>query len=395
MPEENELPSAAPDTPRRRGAVSAAPFLIMTVALVVYVFVIRPGTLWRDNSGVTRDFQVMNTYARITVPEPGGSGLTPAELADLAEQAVREVDRLMSPFGEGSDVRRLNETPAGVWIEVHPLTWHVVLEALRWHRLTDGAFDPTIGPLKRLFVFDQSEADAWPDDGKMAEARKRVGAEKLRFEREGMRLSWTTDGMRLDLGAIAKGYSADLAAEALVRQGVRNALVDVGGELRIIGGKPGNPPTPWKLGIKNPRDANEVVETLFLPDPAATTGDLSADVGVATSGDYERYFMYEGKRYEHIIDPRIGMPLTGGAASVTVLYPGSCLAADALATSLCVLGPDEGREFIRSQSLGAFSSGVRVVMLIPEENGTLRRLEFRVDDKGGFSETESFVKANG
>lgn len=363
--------------PRRSGGrpgVLNIVFLLLALLLAGY-YLGGGGAFWRDRSPAVRDFQIMNTYARITVPESGDSELTPAELADLAEQAIRRVDALMSPFGEGSDIRRLNAAPAGTWVEVDPLTWTVVMEALRWHRLTAGAFDPTIGPIKRLFVFDQSETDAWPDDQAFAQARARVGADKLRFEREGMRLGWAVDGMQLDLGAIAKGFSADLAADTLRERGVRNALVDVGGELRALGMKPGTPPLPWKAGIRNPRKG-DVLETLELTDAA-----------VATSGDYERYFLYQGQRYEHIIDPRSGLPLTERVAGVTVAHPASCTAADALATTLCVLGPDAGREFVKGQTLGLFSRGVRVIMLLPVPDG-LRRVEFRVDDKGGFFESE-------
>ena len=391
MPEHDDVSSAAPDQPRRRNALSRSLTFTLMFLLLAYVFLGgRNGSLWKDTSPVTRDFEVMNTYARIIIPKGGSTGLTPGELADLAEGAVREIDRLMSPFGEHSDIRRLNETPADVWVEVNPLTWTVVMEALRWHRLSGGAFDPTIGPVKRLFVFDRTEADALPDEAQLAFARQRIGGEKLRFEREGMRLSWATDGMRLDLGAIAKGFSADHAAGILLANGVDAALVDVGGELRVIGEKPGPPPAPWTLGIRNPRDPNNTLETIPLTSRNIPTGTF-VNAGVATSGDYERFFIFQGKRYEHIIDPRSGMPLTDGPASVTVFYPGSCLAADALATTLCVMGPDEGRAFLKSQTLGLFSKGVRIIMLLPQGDDTFRRLEFRIAEKGDFHETEAIV----
>jgi thiamine biosynthesis lipoprotein len=292
-------------------------------------------------------------------------------LADLAEKAVREVDALMSPFGGDSDVRRLNGAPAGVWVEVNPLTWRVVMEALRWHRLSEGAFDPTIGPVKGLFQFNRTEVDSWPDAQALAEARERVGAKKLLFDREGMRLSWERDGMILDLGAIAKGFAVDRAAEVIAAQGVKNAIIDVGGELRLLGQKPGDPPAPWRAGIRHPRDGGRMLETLELSGQA-----------VATSGDYENFFVYRGRRYEHIIDPRSGLPLAGGAASVTVIHPQSCLAADAMATTLCVLGPDQAGEFMRRQAWGLFSRGVRAIVLLVGPDGALRRREFNLDQAG-------------
>lgn len=391
MPDQYDPSAAAPDSPRRRGNLMRTLSLSFAAVLIGYLVASRGATWLKNRSGAVRDFEVMNTYARVTVPDAGNASESPDELAQLAERAVRVVDTLMSPFGTDSDVRRLNDAPAGVWVEVDLATWTVALEALRWHRLSGGAFDPTIGPIKRLFVFDQSEIDAWPAVETLAEAKSRVGADKLLFEREGMRLAWEKDGMRLDLGAIAKGYSADLAAQALLRRGVANALVDVGGELRVLGVKPGSPATPWKMGIKDPRNPNAILETIELTPMFAAA---RTDLGVATSGDYERFSIHNGKRYEHIIDPRSGEPLSGGIASATVIFPGSCLAADALATTLCVLGPDGGRELLRSQALGLFSSGVRAILLIPEKDGALRRLEFRVDDKGGFHETESRIAAD-
>ena len=328
-----------------------------------------------------REFETMNTYARILVPEGSGGAMDPEELAGMAEDAVRQINTLMSPFGEASDVRRLNAARAGEWVEVDPLTWNVVMEALRWHRLSDGAFDPTIGPIKRLFTFDQREVETLPDAHAMAEAKSRVGADKLRFEREGMRLSWTKDGMQLDLGAIAKGYAADRAAEVLLRHGVKNALVDIGGELRLLGQRPGNPSRPWLTGVRNPR-GNDAVERLELESAA-----------VATSGDYERFFMHGGRRYEHIIDPRRGMPLTEGVAAVTAIHPSSCLSADALATTMTVLGVEEGKAFLERQALGLFSQGVRVIMLEVLDGGALRRVEYVVGADGAVTMDDSRIEA--
>ncbi|MDR1519745.1 MAG: FAD:protein FMN transferase [Planctomycetota bacterium] len=365
MPESGESSETADPPPRRRKAHLAPLPVLALLALAL-------GWFWRgDDAGAVREFEVMRTYARIAIPAGSGSHLPASDLADLAEKAVREVDALMSPFGGDSDVRRLNEAPAGAWVEVNPLTWRVVMEALRWHRLSEGAFDPTIGPVKGLFQFNRTEVDSWPDAQTLAEARERVGAEKLLFDREGMRLSWERDGMILDLGAIAKGFAVDRAAEVIAAQGVKNAIIDVGGELRLLGQKPGEPPAPWRVGIRHPRDEGRTLETLELSGQA-----------VATSGDYENFFVHQGRRYEHIIDPRSGLPLTGGAASVTVIHPQSCLAADAMATTLCVLGSDQIDEFMRRQARGLFSRGVRAIVLLVGPDGGLRRREFNLDQAG-------------
>jgi thiamine biosynthesis lipoprotein len=328
----------------------------------------------RAGPGVVHRFETMRTLAKITIPSDSGSRLAPRELAELAEGAIREVDGLMSPSGENSDVRRLNEAPAGEWVEVDPLTWKVVMEALRWHRLSGGAFDPTIGPLKRLFRFDRSEAAAWPDPAVLEEARSRVGADKLLFDREGFRLAWKREGMSLDLGALAKGFAVDRAAEVLRANGARNAIIDVGGELFLLGRKPGSPPSPWRTAIRHPRGGEgAALEELELSDRA-----------VATSGDYESFFTYRGRRHQHIIDPASGLPLAEGVAGVTAIHPESCLAADALATTLSVLGPERGEEFIRAQAPGLFSRGVRVIMFSVGPGGGLSRREFSATPAGVF-----------
>lgn len=372
-----ETRNVPPPPPRRIGRNRILILSLLAMAFG-YFAAGRVGRLWRDNAGAVREFETMRTYARIVVPEDAGLALTPGELAERAEQAVREVNDLMSPFGETSDVRRLNQAGAGVWVEVSPVTWMVTMEALRWHRLTGGAFDPSIGPIKRLFVFDRTETASWPTPERLAEARAKTGAEKLRFDREGMRLSWEKDGMLLDFGAIAKGYAVDRAASVLLANGVKNAMIDVGGEIRVLGEKPGPPPAPWRVGVRNPRNADDVKETIDLVNAA-----------VATSGDYENYLFHEGKRYEHIIDPRIGLPLAEGVAGATVIHPDSCMLADALATTMCVLGPVEGREFLQKQALGLFRRGVRVILYLAKpEGGDLRRLEFTVDDAGAVTKKE-------
>ncbi len=375
-PEQNPPES----NPPRKGLGGSWLFLLAACGIIIGLAASRtPLSHFMKPEKATVDFQTMRTFAVITIPAGSGTSENPEEVAELAKAAVLQIDQLMSPVGENSDIRRLNNTPAHQWVDVHPLTWQVVMEALRWNRLTDGAFDPTIGPIKALFKFDQREAGSWPDEKTLAEARKKTGAENIHYDREGMRLYLDADGMRIDLGAIAKGFAADQAARVLQAHGVQNALVNIGGELRILGKKPGHPPTPWHTGIRHPR-LDEMAEKLELEDAA-----------VATSGDYESYFTYQGKRYEHIINPHTGLPLSSGPSSVTVIHPNSCLAADALATTLCVLGPEKGKAFLEKQAMGLFTNGVRVIMLLSDDatRETGKRYEFTINTKGQLTAQET------
>ncbi len=340
-----------------------------------------------DKTPVKRYFTVMRTEACITIPADSGSKLGNNQLADLTEEALRRVDQLMSPVGETSDIRALNQAGANVWVEVSPATWTVVMEALRWQRLSGGAFDPTIGPVKKLFKFTGEDAVSWPDPETLQAAKDLVGGDKVRFAREGMRLALAKDGMSIDLGAIAKGYGVDQAIEALLANGAANALVDVGGEVRSIGYKEteGETPVPWKGGIENPRGEGVI-----------RLEDISGKA-LATSGDYNQFFKYDGKIYSHIIDPRQGLPLAENVVSVTVIHPEYCMMADALATTLSVLGKDEGRDFLEREALTPLANGVEAYMFVVDDDGELTQIHFQVDETGTLTEKQStpYFQENG
>jgi len=159
---------------------------------------------------------------------------------------------------------------------------------------------------------------------------RRVGYQYL--EIRGNRVRFARPGMEVDLGGIAKGYAVEQAVKALGRHGVRAALVNAGGDLYALGG-PGKGST-WNIGIKDPRDPDSILEAIGVTDRA-----------VATSGDYERYFMLEGRRFSHIVDPRTGETVENVPMSVTVVaHDGTT--ADALATGVFVLGPDAGMDLV-------------------------------------------------
>ncbi|MFT4100918.1 MAG: FAD:protein FMN transferase [Burkholderiaceae bacterium] len=205
----------------------------------------------------------------------------------------------------------------------------VVDAAIAIARDTDGAFDPSLGALVDLWGFGAGE---WVDRPPAAEAidaaRPAIGWRRLRFDRDTRTLVQPGDA-RLDLSGIAKGHAVDLLGERLARFGLRDHLVEIGGELRASGRGPGG--RPWRVAVQG------------VGADAPPTGIAIAlrDQAVATSGDYLRFFDHAGQRYAHTIDPRDGRPVAGGLASVTVVHA-DCLHADALATALTVMGADEG-----------------------------------------------------
>ncbi len=198
-------------------------------------------------------------------------------------------------------------------------------------RLSRGAFDPTVGRLKLLWGFN--EKPHLPSPQEIRRVLSFVGLEKLRWEGEKM----ASRGVVLDFSGFAKGYAVDRGARVLLQKGIRSALIDAGGDIRVIGTKPGG--APWRIGIKNPRGPG-IVKVLEVKDAA-----------VATSGDYENFFEKDGIRYHHLLDPRTGYPARG-FQSVTVVSR-TCMEADALATAIFVAGPVLGKKIAREASVRA------------------------------------------
>ncbi len=341
---------------------------------------------------------VMGTSAHLAVAVDGGLTVTPAEAAERAFAAAKRVEKLMSRFDPQSDLSRLNASPAGQWVAVDPDLWEVLANAQRFNRLSGGAFDVTVAPLIEIYRYGNGPAKL-PDPEVVAQAKLRVGGAGLELEREGFKARLAKPGMKLDLGAIAKGFGVDAAREALLAVGAKNAVIEIGGEVWIMGEKlpprpsarqelgsskpaaPANPTPPkpeangagdsvakaaaspadggqpWRTGVRHPRK-DELLETLEVADRA-----------VATSGDYEKFFEVDGKRYSHIIDPRTGYPVSGGVISATIISPRSCLEADALATAVSVLGEAEGRRLVE------LFPGVEAILVV-QDGDQLREIKF-------------------
>lgn len=254
------------------------------------------------------------------------------------QQELDKVVAQMSHWEPDSDLCRYNAAGAGSWHRL-PAEFLEVLEAsLAYAQVSEGAFDPTIGPLVDTWGFGPApERNAPPSPQEIAAARARVGWQALRLDDAGQRLL-QPGGLQLDFSSIAKGYAVDQVARYLGRAGVEHWLVEVGGELRGQGCKADG--QPWWVELERVGEQ--------LPHTVLALHGLS----VATSGDYRRYFEHHGRRYAHTLDPRSGWPVTHALASVTVLHP-ECMQADALATMLGVLAPDEAYDFAAQHNFAA------------------------------------------
>lgn len=275
---------------------------------------------------------LMDTAVRIAVYEAPLSQAQIESAIQGAFEAMQDVERKTSAHQSESDVARLNRCAGGEAVPVSEETRAVLHEAVHVSAVTNGAFDPTIAPIQELWGFF-SGSPTVPED---SEIRSRLPlVDYSRIEWIGNKVRLGEPGVGLDLGGIAKGFNIDRAVEALRSAGVRSALVDAGGDLRIFGPHPKNP--HWRIGIKHPRRGRGSLFGVIETGP----------VSIATSGDYERFFIREGRRYHHILDPKTGRPARG-CISVTVVTD-NAVQADAYATAVFVMGPDKGMALIESR----------------------------------------------
>ncbi len=273
---------------------------------------------------VAQSWPVMGTQASVTAVARNRAIATAS--IDAAHARLDDVNRRMSDYRGDSEIGRLNSTAAGRALAVSPETFHVLRQAMAVSEACGGAFDVTCRPIVQLWK-EAGRQDSLPDRDAIARTLARVGWEKVKLDSTTRSVTLTVDGMQIDVGAIAKGYGLDLAAEAMRKSGAMSCLIEVGGDVLAVGtsetGK------PWRIGIQHPFQEG-VFGYLSLTDRA-----------VATSGDRLRFIVIDGKRYSHIVDPRTGRPAEQ-SPSVTVIAP-TGLTADAWATAFSVLSVDEGR----------------------------------------------------
>ncbi len=241
-----------------------------------------------------------------------------------ALHVLHRLERMMSTWNPESDLSRLNSAPGGVPVQLPGELIDIIDTAKQFSSLTSGAFDITARPLSRLWGF-QEGPDSIPSAESIADVMQRVGFEKIVMDSSGVTLP---PGTEIDLAGIAKGYAVDRCAAILRAEGVTSALIDLGGNMYAIGSPPGK--RGWVVGIRNPVITDSIIGYIILRNEA-----------VATSGNYENYVEIGGEDFGHIMDPRTGRPVSGSMRGVTVIAP-TATAADALSTSLFILGPEKG-----------------------------------------------------
>ena len=280
----------------------------------------------------------MGTYYVVKIATEELSEERTRELQTVIERQLDDVNAKMSTYLDDSEISRFNRHRETTPFELSEATFEVMREALEIAELTGGALDLTVGPLVNAWGFGAESSMPELGEEEIAGLLERIGFDKLELDEATRTVRKLHPDLYCDLSSIAKGYAVDRVAEALASEGVADVWVEVGGEVRASGvnaeGK------TWRLGIERPRLQPGQLQRIVPLEGAS----------VATSGDYRNYRERDGARFSHIIDPRTGWPIRHRLTSVSVLHP-SCMVADALATALLVLGPEEGMELAIREDL--------------------------------------------
>ncbi len=283
------------------------------------------GAASAEEQEYTENFFAMDTFMTLTAY---------GERAEEAVEAgIAEIERLDAVFSTGdadSEISAINAAGGGTLSEEVAA---VIRRALTIYEQTDGIFDISIYPVMKLWGFTDGNYQV-PEEDELAAALSLVNAGELTLsEEDGATVLSMADGMEIDLGGIVKGYADDRVAEVFASYGIEDAIINLGGDVRVMGTRPDG--SLWRVGIQDPEDSDGYIGGLALTDMA-----------VVTSGGYERYFEDEetGVRYHHIIDPRTGASADNGLVSVSVVSADGTLA-DALSTTLFILGSEEAVEY--------------------------------------------------
>lgn len=291
-----------------------------------------------QQASYTTDFFAMDTFMSVSVY---GDKQDDAEQTAVAcEQAVNALEPALSRTREDGDLYRLNHA-GGAVCEVSEETYAAIEAAVQYAELTGGAFDPTMAPLTDLWGINTDNAHV-PAQAEIDEALTHVGYQNIKLL--GNNQVQLENGAQLDLGGIGKGFATDAVSALLAQQPegfATGALVQLGGNIGAFGDNPSRDGGNWVVGVADPDNNAEFVATVEV-----------RDASVVTSGDYERYFEQDGKRYHHIFDPETGYPADTGLRSVTVIDQNSTRA-DAMTTALFVMGLDDGLAFCKENNIAA------------------------------------------
>ena len=291
--------------------------------LALLLLALLPGCEAQSQS-LSRTDYLLDTVVTLTL-----YGATQADL-DAAFREIRRLSDLLDAYDPFSDLGWLQAAAGQTPVTVAPETMELLTFAKEMHARTGGRFDVTVGPL--IDLWDIRNGGHYPTADELSAARALLGMDDLILDEAAGTAYLARPGMRVDLGALAKGYIADRVKALLLQRGVQSGVLDLGRNILLIGEKPDG--AAFRLGIQSPEAAGDMLRVLSLRDKS-----------LVTSGTYERYFEHEGSRYHHVLDPFTGFPADTGLSAVTILSDSS-LRGDALSTACLLLGLTDGLALI-------------------------------------------------
>ncbi len=268
---------------------------------------------------------------------------------DTAVAEISRIEKLISSWNENSQTSEINRNAGIKPVKVDAELFNLIERAISISKLTDGAFDISYASMDKIWKFDGSMT-TMPSEKEITASVEKVGYQNIVLDKNKSTIYLKLKGMKIGFGAIGKGYAADKAKILLISKGVTSGIINASGDMNTWGKQTNG--EDWKVAITNPMDKNKVFALLPI-----TNGS------VVTSGNYEKYVNFNGKRYTHIIDPRTGYPSTG-IISVTVFAPKAELA-DALATSVFVMGKETGLDRINQLP--------KIECIIIDDNGNISK----------------------
>lgn len=277
-----------------------------------------------DIQEASRDVFAMDTYMTVTA-----YGENAEAAVDAAQAEIERLDALLSTGDADSEIAKLNADGSA---ELSEDAGYLTERALELYQETDGAFDIAIYPVMEAWGFPTQNFQV-PSQETLDQLRPLTDAENISYDKETRKISFGVEGMKIDLGGIAKGYTSSRIMDIYKENGITSGLVNLGGNVQALGTKTDG--TKWKIAVQSPDDTEDYLGILSVQDKA-----------VITSGGYERYFEQDGVTYHHIIDPKTGYPAESGLVSVTIVSSDGTLA-DGLSTSLFIMGEEKAAEFWR------------------------------------------------
>lgn len=321
------------------------PYLFALKRCGIFYFLIFVLTGCGQDPSVKETRILMDTFCEISCY--GDSKDKSIAAIDAAFKEMERIEHVFSKFDENSEVSKINRRSGSEKVKVNEEVFKLTEEAVYYSRVSEGAFDITVAPLMEIWGFVRKNK-TMPGKETIENALKSVGYKNIELDSEELSIKFLNKGAKVDFGGIAKGYAADRAKDVLVSKGIKNGLVNLGGNIFALGSAPGK--KNWKIGVYDPGNKGKLLQSFELNDRA-----------ISTSGNYERFFEIEGKRYSHIINPITGEPCHG-IISVTVVAD-SAEQADALSTAIFVMGEGKGLNLAKS------IKGIKVLIL--KEDGKI------------------------